>query len=95
MRKLYQTGIVQRFDIIVVSEEVGASKPTPDIFLNACCRAATKTQQCTYVGDNLQNDTLAAEAVGMKGVWLNRAALSYPQIAVLEIKNLGELVAVI
>jgi putative hydrolase of the HAD superfamily len=47
-RKLRQTGILERFDIIVISEEVGVSKPKPEIFLHACCRAQVNAQQCTY-----------------------------------------------
>lgn len=90
-KKLCQTGIAERFDIIVVSEEVGVCKPKPGIFLSACCRAGIEARQCNYVGDSLQNDALAAEAAGMRGIWLNRQELSYPQIAVPVIKSLEEL----
>ena len=94
-KKLCQTGIAKRFDIIVVSEEVGVSKPKPEIFWSACRRAKVKVQQCNYVGDSLQNDALAAEAVGMKGIWLNRREeLLYHQVAIRVIKTLNELVAV-
>lgn len=94
-KKLCQTEIATRFDIVVVSEDVGVSKPKPDIFLSACRRARVKVQQCSYVGDSLQNDALAAEAVGMKGIWLNREDLPYHQVAIPVIKNLDELIAVV
>jgi putative hydrolase of the HAD superfamily len=93
-KKLCQTGIATRFDIVVVSEEIGVSKPKPDIFLSACRRARVKVRQCSYIGDSLQNDALAAEAVGMKGIWLNREGLSCPQVLLPVIKGLDELVAV-
>jgi putative hydrolase of the HAD superfamily len=93
-RKLYQTGILGRFDIIVVSEEVGVSKPKPDIFLIAGCQAKVTMQQCTYIGDSLQNDALAAQAVGMQSIWLNRKEYFSPEVPVPMIKNLYELVAV-
>lgn len=60
MKKLRQTGIAKRFDIVVVSEEVRVSKPKSGIFLNACLRAGIKPQQCSYVGDSLQNDALGS-----------------------------------
>lgn len=93
-KKLYQTGIAERFYIVIVSEDVKVSKPNPDIFLSACRRAGVEARQCSYVGDSLQNDALAAEAVGMKGIWLNREELSNRQIAMTAIKSLDELVAV-
>lgn len=93
-KKLYQTGIAGRFDIVIISEDVKVSKPNPDIFLSACRRAGVEARQCSYVGDSLQNDALAAEAVGMKGIWLNREELSNRQIAMTAIKSLDELVAV-
>ncbi len=78
-----------------MSEDVGVSKPKPDIFLSACHRARVKARQCSYVGDRLQNDALAAEAVGMKGIWLNRGAKSSNRVAIPVIKNLDELIAVV
>jgi putative hydrolase of the HAD superfamily len=94
-KKLYQTKILDKFDTIVISEEIGVSKPKPEIFLIACLRAGVKTQQCIYVGDSLQNDALAAEAVGMKGIWLNRQDLSSSKVRLPVIKNLNQLVTVV
>jgi putative hydrolase of the HAD superfamily len=94
-KKLCQTGILGRFNIIVISEEVGVSKPKPEIFLTACLRAGVKADQCHYVGDSLQNDALAAEAIGMKGIWLNRKELSSFEIRLPVINNLNDLVTVV
>ncbi|MGL6341796.1 MAG: HAD family hydrolase, partial [Waterburya sp.] len=94
IKKLCHTRIAKQFDIVVVSEEVGVSKPKPNIFLEACRRAKVKAQQCHYVGDSLQNDVLAAKAVGMKGVWLNREESRCSQMTIPVIKNLGELIEV-
>ncbi len=95
IKKLTQTGIIDRFDIVVVSEEAGASKPSPDIFRTACHRAAVAAKQCSYIGDNLQTDALAAQAAGMRGIWLNRGESSERQIVIPQIKNLDELAAII
>jgi putative hydrolase of the HAD superfamily len=90
-RKLRQTEIIERFDVIVISEEAGVSKPKPDIFLKACCRAKVEIQQCSYVGDSLQNDVLAAQSAGMQSFWLNREELPSSQVSVPIIKDLLEL----
>jgi putative hydrolase of the HAD superfamily len=94
-KKLCQTGIAERFDIVVISEDIGVSKPEPGIFLSACRRAGVEARQCNYVGDSLQNDALAAEVVGMKGIWLNREELSYSQPVSLVVNDLYELVAAV
>jgi putative hydrolase of the HAD superfamily len=94
VKKLCQTGIANRFDIVVVSEEIGVSKPKPGIFMSAYRRAGVEVRECIHVGDSLQNDALAAESAGMKGIWLNREDLCYSQIAIPVIKSLDELVAV-
>jgi putative hydrolase of the HAD superfamily len=71
-RKLAQTGIASYFAVTVVSEEVGAAKPDPDIFHAACRMAGCPAQEALYVGDRLEVDALASQAAGMQGVWLNR-----------------------
>lgn len=92
IRKLCKTEIVQRFDTIVISEEVGMSKPNPEIFLAACCQAKVEIGECLYVGDNLQGDAIAAQAAGLKGVWLNREEVTYAQVSIPVIQSLNELV---
>jgi len=71
-QKLKELGIVDRFDIIIVSEDVGASKPEPQIFKYACKTACQKPSDCFYVGDKLEIDARAASAAGLTGIWLNR-----------------------
>ncbi len=70
--KLEQTGIDRYFDVIVVSEEIGAAKPDRNIFIAACERARYPAQCCFYVGDRLDEDALASGAAGMQSFWLNR-----------------------
>ena len=71
-RKLYQTGIERYFEVVVVSDEIGAAKPQSEIFLAACYQARCAAQQCIYVGDRLKEDALASSAVGMRAFWLDR-----------------------
>ena len=71
-RKLRQTGIAPFFELVLVSEEIGAAKPRREIFLAACRRAAVTPRQCIYVGDRLDHDTLPSRGVGMRPYLLCR-----------------------
>jgi len=71
-KKLRQMKIAERFSTVVISEEVGVSKPSAEIFLEACRRAGVAPRECVYVGDSLEKDVLGSRAVGMRGIWLNR-----------------------
>ena len=70
--KLKELGLAERFETVVVSDEVGASKPSPTIFREACARVRLEPSSCAYVGDRLETDARAAKEIGMLGVWLDR-----------------------
>jgi putative hydrolase of the HAD superfamily len=91
-RKLAQTGIAAFFAVTVVSQEVGAAKPHPDIFRAACRIAGCLAEQSIYVGDRLHIDALASQAAGMRGVWLDRRRTQRPA-AVQVVSSLIELCA--
>lgn len=91
-RKLAQTGIATFFSVTVVSQEVGAAKPHPDIFRAACRIAGCVAEQAVYVGDRLHVDALASQAAGMRGVWLDRRRTRRPA-AVQVVSSLTELCA--
>ncbi len=65
-------GLAGRFDFAVFAQDVGIEKPDPRIFRIAAERAACDLSQIMHVGDSLETDVAAAQAVGAMGVWLNR-----------------------
>jgi putative hydrolase of the HAD superfamily len=71
-RKLAQTGIVDRFECVVISEECGCAKPDPTIFLRACAEAGESPANSVYVGDRYDLDAQAARTAGLRGIWLDR-----------------------
>jgi putative hydrolase of the HAD superfamily len=75
-RKLSQTGILDRFQLIVVSEQFGRAKPDPAIFRHACEAAGVRPAEAIYVGDRYDVDAQAARAAGLHGIWLDRRAAS-------------------
>lgn len=58
---------VALFDDMVLSFEVGVSKPDPQIYLLACQRLGVEPQQAIFV-DDLAPYCLAAEELGLKSV---------------------------
>ncbi len=58
--------------VVVTSQEVGLTKPQAGIFQEALRRAGTQAAEAVYVGDQYQIDVIGANAVGMKGILLDR-----------------------
>lgn len=71
-QKLKNLGIPDYFQVIMVSGDIGVSKPSQEIFTEACRMAGKSPAECIFIGDNLEVDILACERAGMKGIWLNR-----------------------
>ena len=70
--KLNSLEIADKFKTIVISGEVGITKPDPDIFQLACQKAGVNPSDCWYIGDNLKVDVYGSLSAGMEGIWLNR-----------------------
>ena len=61
-------GLADRLDVLVFSEEVGALKPQPEIFLYARDRLGVEPENAIFVGDRLDTDVQGAARVGMTTV---------------------------
>jgi putative hydrolase of the HAD superfamily len=61
-------GLADRLDVLVFSEEVGARKPQPEIFLHALDRLQVEPENAIFVGDRLETDVQGAARVGMTTV---------------------------
>jgi putative hydrolase of the HAD superfamily len=72
--KIAALGLTEAFAVVVASGDIGIAKPDPRIFRHAVRQLGTVPERCAFVGDRRDTDALAAAAVGMKGVWLNRVA---------------------
>jgi HAD superfamily hydrolase (TIGR01509 family) len=67
-------GLADRLDTIVLSEEVGARKPAPEIFLRACAELGVEPTDTMFVGDSVESDVQGAANVGMttvQALWFN------------------------
>lgn len=66
--KLKNSGIIDFFDVIVCSEDVGHNKPNPAIFNHSLSKAAATAQKSVMIGDDYEVDVLGALNFGMKGI---------------------------
>ena len=67
-RDIESYGLTPLLDVIVLSEEVGVSKPDPEIFLHALRTIGVEPEAAMFVGDGLVNDVQGAANVGMTTV---------------------------
>jgi FMN phosphatase YigB (HAD superfamily) len=91
---LEREGVVDLFETIVVSDEVGWRKPKPVIFERALQAMSLVPEETLFVGDRPDIDVLGAQAVGMHAVWINRPGDSLPEgqpRPEFEIRDLAEL----
>ncbi len=63
-------GLLDYFEEIVISKDVGYRKPNPRIFTYSLARLGVKPQESLFVGDSYVQDVLGAGQVGMKTIWL-------------------------
>ncbi|MBA6413292.1 HAD family hydrolase [Parahaliea sp. F7430] len=75
---IYKTEAARFFDFAFLAEDVGASKPAPDMFLAALKHCDLKANNTIHIGDSPEHDIQGAQAVGMYTVWMNPAQQAWP-----------------
>jgi putative hydrolase of the HAD superfamily len=72
--KLERTGVAHFFEpeLIIISGEVGATKPDPAIFLELARRSGSPLETALFVGDDPVNDIAGASASNMQTCWISR-----------------------
>ncbi len=88
--KLEQCGLVSFIDALVVSEDIGVSKPDPMIFTAALERVGCGPEEAVMVGDSWAADIRGARAAGIRAIWFNQYAAARPEPAedVVEVRSL-------
>jgi HAD superfamily hydrolase (TIGR01549 family) len=92
--KLDRLGLNDYFDVCVISEEIGVTKPDPRIFAHALEALGVDAGAALHAGDNPHHDVAGARDHGMRAVWVNRRGGCFdgPGDADAEVSHLGELV---
>ncbi len=60
------------FEVMVASGDIGVGKPDPRIYTYTLAQLGVAPGAALMIGDNPINDVAGAQAVGMRGIWLDR-----------------------
>lgn len=69
-KSLRKLDLCKHFNVIVISEEVGRRKPSPEIFQAALARLKVKAEEVVYVGDSPIEDVKGAKQAGLKTIFV-------------------------
>lgn len=69
--RFHEAGILDLFETIIFSSEVGAVKPASQIFEAALAALAVGPGKAVYIGDSYRRDVCGAAGVGLNTVWIN------------------------
>lgn len=69
------------FDDLIISSEIGASKPDSHIFATAAQRADARPEQCLHIGDDEQFDLRGASLAGFAARLLKRPEITLETVA--------------
>jgi putative hydrolase of the HAD superfamily len=69
--KIMNTHLNSCFDKIIISEEVGFSKPDSRIFELALNKLNVQPEAALFVGDDLEKDIGGCQNASIKGIWFN------------------------
>ncbi|XVQ81794.1 HAD family hydrolase [Microbispora siamensis] len=70
--KLRRIGLMDRMEVVLTPDTLGAFKPAPQCYRAAAAKLGLRPQEVLMVGDNLMLDAVAPTRAGMHGVWLDR-----------------------
>ena len=71
-KKLEACGLRDYFDTIILSEDAGVNKPSPQFFDYAFRLSGARRENTLMIGDNLQTDVLGALNSGIDALLFNR-----------------------
>ncbi|MEU1513894.1 HAD family hydrolase [Streptomyces sp. NPDC005811] len=72
--KLHAIGLLPYFDdVLICSDQHGAAKPAPSIFLAGCTSLGLPPHEVAYVGDKYTIDAMGSHDAGLHAFWLDRA----------------------
>lgn len=73
--KLARLGLLEWFDLVIDSQELGVEKPDPALFAYALDRLGARAEATVHVGDFFHIDVVGARAAGLHGWLLDPAGL--------------------
>ena len=71
-QKIGILGMMQLFDAVVVSGDMGVYKPDPGVFLAILKKLSSRPDETLYIGDSYPMDVVGAKAAGIFAAWVKR-----------------------
>ena len=92
-RKLKASCLYDFFDTIILSEDAGANKPSPEFFQYAFRISGAQPKSTVMIGDNFCTDILGAQQAGLDTIFFNAHPESFaaPSPVTFEIHTLLEI----
>lgn len=75
---LHRAGIAPWFKAHFSAARAGHAKPHPRMFEQALAEAGVAPAQAVHIGDHPAQDVAAAQAVGLRSVWVNLSNAEWP-----------------
>ena len=95
-KKLQACGLYGSFDTIILSEDAGANKPSPQFFDYALRLSGANKKTTLMIGDNFQTDILGAKQAGFDTAYFNRfPEYAAPEPVTFEVTELRELMEIL
>ena len=95
-RKLEKSKLIQYFDSVTISEDVGVKKPHKLIFDHALTSANANIKNSIMIGDNFNADILGALGVGMKAIYFDfHKTNEHERENVIIVKSLKEIIPIL
>ena len=90
---LEKQGVLDYFEALAFSDEVGYVKPDPRLFMAALEALGVEPGKAVHVGDSVKSDVLGAKNAGMQTVWLktrDQAMVAEPDRIITRLTQLPE-----
>ena len=95
-KKLRACGLYDYFDTVILSEDAGFNKPSPQFFEYAFSKSGAKRDTTLMIGDNFQTDILGAKQAGLDTAFYNRfPEYPAPEPVTYEVSSLRELMEIL
>jgi putative hydrolase of the HAD superfamily len=94
-KKLAACGLRDYFDTIILSEDAGINKPSPQYFDYALKVSGANKETTMMIGDNLQTDVVGAKNVGIDTILFNRWGVEPSSIPTHTVTSLREIMDIL